>query len=369
MQLHGKTVCEMSQKRKFDAASEADDQRNVQIEKKKKRQRILAELDTDLTEKVIAIKKSPDGVNTTRSGRIINSRVTSLPPTPHRLTKPRNKRKVHKIYSLHYCKLNPFLRLILCRQETNSNNSIIDKLIKLTKQGLNQHQFQAMPLSSENHDQNKNTAAEPICCDVAKTKQISTINDNSNADDEDDDADDASNETIDKNIENDSIISDVEKQLPVNLVTVFEPLIETIDLTDESDIFELTDESDAVDAVIMDVDTIIAAEPSNTFTEIIDSNSDLIVETTNSDDHLLVETALNTNESSIMELDHDSFVKPISDLNSAIIFNQEMNNNLNEYQVGDLVWAAAAGFRFWPAFICNSPDYENECYLKGNIYH
>lgn len=35
---------------------------------------------------------------------------------------------------------------------------------------------------------------------------------------------------------------------------------------------------------------------------------------------------------------------------------ETMSDHSNEYGIGDVVWAAAPGFRFWPAIVCNSGE-------------
>lgn len=330
----------MPNKRKRDNEPSEDEQLHTNIEKKRKR--VLADLQSNLTEKMTTVKSSPNGLPTSRFGRVISSppeprisfelrsssfgRMIRSPQRRKSYLTSLNKRKVHKIHSLHHCELNPNLRLI-SREEINSKNSIVDKLITVTKQKLNDHQFQTLPLVQSDECNLNSTETAP--------------NDN----------------------------ADFEVDLPINVVGPFRST-KSKDQLDESEtkmvdmIIDLTDQSDIFDSVNsnehLNCAPINSTEPLNSRSDSPAESVECISKATSS-----ISKSISTPSmvlSDTISMDPEQYAPVEIDNENT---NSEMNNNSNEFKIGDIVWAAATGFRFWPAIVWNSND---ESYMEGNFF-
>lgn len=322
----------MANKRKRDNETSEDEQLS---NNEKKRKRFLAKLQSNLSEKMTTVKSSLNGLPTSRFGRVFSS-----PPEPRTSSFGRvirspqkrsylmslNKRKVHKIHSLHYCELNPYLRLI-SREEINSKNSIVDKLITVTKQNLNDHQFQTLPLVQSDEFNLNSTETAP----------------NENA--------------------------DFEIDLPINVVGPFRSTkskdqlnksetktVDTIiDLTELSDIFDSVNSNENLNCASIrsteSMDTRLDSPAESV--ECISKATSSISKSISIPSMVLSDTInMDTEQYTPMEIDNENT-------------NSEMNNNSDEFKIGDIVWAAATGFRFWPAIVWNSDD---ESYIQGNFF-
>lgn len=302
---------------------------------RKRQKRVLLQLQSNLTEKMTTVKSSPNGLPTSRFGRVVSSppqprfnfesrtsrsgRVIRSPQKRRSFLMSLNKRKVYKIHSLHYCELNPNLRLI-SREEINSKNSIVDKLITVTKQKLNDHQFQTLPLLQSDE------------CNLNSTETVPNEN------------------------------ADFEIDLPINVVGPFRST-KSMNQLDESKrklvdtIIDLTDLSDIFDSV--NTNENLNCAPINS-TEPMDSRSDSPAESVECISKSISTPSMVLNDTISMDTEQYS---PMEIVNENT--NSEMNNNSNEYKIGDIVWAAATGYRFWPAIVWNSDD---KSYIEGNTF-
>lgn len=318
---------------------------DVLIGRKRRRtmeQRLQAQLQSDFTDKVIVPFSSPDGQTTSRSGRSIKHSETVIKLKRKSNVQSISKRKVRKIFSIHNINENGCLRFVNCTT-VDSPKGPIQKLISITKNGLNNDQFQGGPVSPSNSthiEQMDSTDNSVTQCDGTDFE------------------DSIKAHRLKKAYEPAQVeINDIEL---VNLVSSPEGS-EGADTS--NDTYFLSEgyslnltpmvETDAI--ILMDVTQDNKTDSSTEF-----KSNDLIGKSN---------SPFNSDASSSKE-DTDEFT-PTLEYNSedcVIIEAGEKQNfdSSDQWRCGQIVWASLHRYPFWPAIITN--DDEEQCFKKGKYF-
>lgn len=354
----------MSRKRRASVIDEPNNN-DGETEMDKKRctmkQRLISQLKSDFTAKVLTPIKSPDGQPTSRFGRKITKidwqqvprqrKSGGLQVDQHSRQKTSlSKRKVRKTFSIHNTHVNAVLRLVSNRQPSVLTKSPIQKLISVTKIGLNTNQFQTIPTDNRSN-------SEPIIIDLCKDVSVSeatlvTLTTDYKSDSKNDSS--TTSGTV-----------DYEDNLKQYVLDKKGEVIDEIDLTSSPDGSECGDDNQTVS---INDDTQPNAFPANEADSIADRSSGS-PDKTDSQKNLTISD--NTFSAS---LDSDANLfdgdKAFSDGKSddCIITDNGFIHNCstsNRY-VGQIVWAALCSYPFWPAIVFN--DEESKTFRKGELF-
>lgn len=364
----------MSRKRRHSVMEECNNNYDTQAEsdekRKRKMERLQAQLKSDLTERITEKIKSPDGKPTSRSGRVVRQSLTANDRksnmTEH--TQSLSKRKVRKVFSIHKPSTNAYLRLVSNRPTTVFAKSPIQKLISVTKIGLNNHHHQFQRQSIENtkntvlvstttismSDRIETTHAEAKCCG-----QLA--------------------EMIETNDSMQSEPVDFEESLKVyHLLKNRGHRTESFEIIDEIDLTSSTEGSeggfDTKSHDNIEFNTFSTTEMASTPMSTASS------EKTDSPKIFAAPAELANVSIALTDcvrsprLISDSILyddKPFSDGTSDDCVIADYDDTHSEHgtsdnwYVGQIVWAALFGYPFWPAIIFNSQDEHTFC--KGKL--
>lgn len=336
-------------------------------------QRLLAQLQSNLTDKMILPITSPDGQLTSRTGRRINkfespnNRIKKM-MTPESNT--RSKRKVRKLNSIH--NINASLRFVSNHQSSVLANSPIQKLISLNKTGLNNDHFQTQ-LNEINVCTN-----QPIIdlCTELSTYETNCI---ASMDDEKMDRNEtnAGTETFQMAIDYEDDLKTFHLVGPMKLRARAESvqIVEEIDLTLSStdgsvggdDDKTNNNESEQLISTpfpLSEADSTssppaLAPTPAQLHLQLISNASRIktdlpkLIEIINLANPIS-DCAISTSGSDAISV-HD---KPFSECTSddCIIADSGDSDSTENWHIGQIVWAALATFPFWPAVVFNCED-------------
>lgn len=364
----------MSRKRPASAIFEPNNNDSDTRMKEKKRRtmemRLMAQLQSDFTEKMIVPIKSPNGQPTSRSGRKINKVEALSPRRQHKsATDARtdqceqqkstlSKRKVRKVFSIHHICANAMLRLVSNQQSSVLIKSPIQKLISVTKIGLDNNQFQSQPTESS-----MNTEPEivDLCTDVSVSEQnfVAQM------------ADDAKTESINDSLSHLGSV-DYDVKLKPYFIDKFShgiksiesaKIIDEIDLTSSPDCSEHGDDtksnnSDAQRFAVTTIETNSMAHRLNVSQDKTDSPKTFTTSVAKSN--------ISTSHSSNANLSSDDpFSEERSDDCVIAECDDEATSSVDNWYIGQIVWAALFAYPFWPAIIFN--EEESQTFRKGKL--
>lgn len=302
------------------------------------KKRLMAQLESDFTEKMIAPIKSPNGQPTSRFGRKINKIESQNPPRQRKSTtaihtnqqsNPKtttntSKRKVRKVFSIHKIgEPHSHLRLVSNRQPSGLTKSPIQKLISVSKIGLNNNnQFQSMNTEPEISDMSTDLSVSEPNYVTLKTQ---SINDSS------------------------TDFSTMDVEVDLKLFVIPTEIIDEIDLTSSPEGSEHGDDTESM------------TYSSNSSQDKTDSPKKL---TTSAD---MMSASIDSSNSNLFN-DDKSFSEGKSDdcVITGYIQNEHSGDvgSTDNWYVGQIVWAALPGYPFWPAIIFN--EQESKTFRKGN---
>lgn len=336
--------------------------------------RLMVQLQSDFTEKMITPIKSPNGQPTSRFGRKINKIESPNSPRQRKLTTVSpadqdshrkislSKRKVRKVFSIHNigAGANTVLRLVSNRQSSVLTKSPIQKLISVTKIGLNNNQFQ-----TQLTDNSQNTEPEIIDLSIGLTdvsvseSHFVAFMTESNIDSSTDLG------TVDFEDNLKSFI--LEKSFRGIKSTEPTEIIDEIDLTSSPEGSEHGDDTKSNNGdthpksfFTTETDTMIhrsnASQDKTDSPKKIASPVDMISASIDTDLHLFN--------------DDKSFSEGKSDDCVITDYDDEAHNSgvcsTDDWCVGQIVWAALFGYPFWPAIIFN--EKESQTFRKGKFF-
>lgn len=346
-----------------------DESHNEQEQQKKRKYRILDDLKSNLTPKMLSPTEVTNGPKS-RYGRQIKYKPNFLIKQNTLFdvstqSSPINKRKVYKIFSIHNNKINPCLRLVSNRL-TTFERSPIDKLIKKTKNRM-KNQFQAS-LQTDDVQSNHPDEIIDLCCNENDTNIENELQ----------------HETTDP-IENITTfvlakkhcLSIDDEQIILNRRLICDDygddVIDNIDLTGSDNEIEAMD-TNVDENLSTDADEDKDIDERNNYKNENEIENEIEMKIENMDDNQLAMelpestidsgvnfTAINTLDSLLS----DDNCNPSSDKNNYDNNNSIVDNN-NKWNNGDLVWAAMTSYPFWPAIVSKPLD-EQSSHLKGNF--
>lgn len=365
-------IVSRNMKRKF-SLSETDECNNNGIETiqepKRRRMdiehRLKKQLQSDFTDKMILPLTSPEGQPTSRSGRKINfiettSHKSRKSMTTTTTTSKTSKRKVRTPNSLYTNNGNANLRLVSKRQSTILAKSPIDKLINQTKHQLKTDQFQSQLTE-------KSTCSDTSIIEVRSEFRIM----NSDCITQTDKYMDTNTGTEPMQYDDDGLV-DFEERLKkyhvskrpkseTKIEITNEP-VEQIDLTNSDSEIE---DDEPMDEQKPESFSTLEADSTSSPDASIQNENQFQRDITNSNEIINIsspvsESVTSTSKSDAIVLND----KPYSDCDDCIIADEYASDSTESWHVGQIVWAALAGFNFWPAVIFNDTD-ENT-FQKGN---
>lgn len=313
--------------------------------------RLMAQLESDFTEKMIAPIKSPNGQPTSRFGRKIKKIEPQNSPRQRKsaaaihtdqqlnLKTSSSKRKVRKVFSIHKIGVtHSHLRLVSNRQSSVLTKSPIQKLISVSKIGLNNNnQFQ-----TQLSDNSVNT--EPDISDISTDVSVSEPNFV------------ASMTDCMTESNNDSItdFSTIDYEVNIESFIIPTEITDEIDLTSSPEGSEGSENGD---------DTKSLTHRSNASQDKTDSPKKLAT----SDE--MISASIVSSKSNFFN-DDKSFSEGKSDdcVITGYIHNEHSSDvcSTDDWHVGQIVWAALFGYQFWPAIIFN--EEESQIFRKGKLY-
>lgn len=310
--------------------------------------RLMAQLQSDFTEKMIVPIKSPNGQPTNRFGRKINKIEPQNSPRQRKSTTTNHsdqqsnpktsssKRKVRKVFSIHKIgATHSHLRLVSNRQSSVLTKSPIQKLISVSKIGLNNNnQFQ-----TQLSDNSMNT--EPEISDMSTDVSVSEPN--------------LVTLMTDCMTEsnNDSLTDFSTTDFEVKL----KPFIIPTEIIDEIDLTSSPEGSEHGD------DTKSTTNQSNASQDKTDSPRKLAMFGE------MLSASIDSSNSNLFN-DDKSFSEGKSD--DCVItgyIHEDLSRDFcstDDWYVGQIVWAALFGYPFWPAIIFN--EKESQTFRKGNFF-
>lgn len=364
----------MSRKRPASAIVEPNNNdSDLQPMGKKRRtmnERLMAQLQSDFTEKMITPIKSPNGQPTSRSGRKIHKNESQNSPQRQRKSTTaalnadqclsqktsRSKRKVRKVFSIHSMGANnALLRLVSNRQSTVLIKSPIQKLISVSKIGLNNNnQFQTqLTESSINTAREINDMGADVSVSapssVALLTDCSTESNNSSSTD-------FGQMDFEINL----------KPFIIQNSTLPAQIIDEIDLTSSPEGSEHGDDTKSNCSGTQSKSFSV----SDTYSMTHRSNASQ----DNTDSPKKIGTPGEMNSASIgsdtnLFNDDKSFSEGKSDDCVITSYVDEAHNSdvcsTDDWCVGQIVWAALFGYPFWPAIIFN--EKESQTFRKGKF--
>lgn len=365
----------MSRKRPISALDECNNNdTETQSMKKKRRtaeQRLEAILKSDFTEKMITPSKSNEGQPTSRFGRTlklsISPQIEKDSPNIAEQSSSLSKRKVRKVFSIHnpYANAQCRIRLVSNRPTTALDKSPIQKLISHTKIGLN------------NDDQFQNKSTDQII-DLTLTSEpnfIIQMDGTINAKD--------SLELGPVDVEDNVKAFQIEKDYPIISRSDSLESIDKIDLTTSTEGSEDGNDND------MDFHNEFADTRSNAMEieELELDQNDINLDASKTVSSSISNASQNKTESpktfaihaetdklsitltdcvrSSMSMNSDALMysdKPFSEgaSDDCVIADADDDNGdfdqIENLNVGKIVWAALYGYPFWPAMVFNSTD-------------
>lgn len=381
----------MSRKRPASAIVEPNNNDNDTQSMDKKRRtmtkRLMAQLESDFTEKMITPLKSPNGQPTSRFGRTINKidsqnssprkRKSITPSHADQYSNQKraslSKRKVRKVFSIHRIDSgggtpNAVLRLVSNRQSPVLTKSPIQKLISVSKIGLNNNnQFQTqLTNTTENSINSNSTSTEPEINDVSTDVSLSDAT-NFVTVKTDYGSMESNNDLSSTDFEKDD---DCEDKLTKYVIS--SRVIDEIDLTSSTEGSERGDDTksnhsdDTQSKSYSTCETYPMAHRLNASQEKTDSPKK-ITEPDGADSGGEMISISASNSDLNLFNDDKSFLEGKSDDCVITGYVDESHNSdvcsTDDWHVGQIVWAAIFGYPFWPAIIFN--EKESQTFRKG----
>lgn len=378
----------MTRKRRRSTMNECNNNDSDTIPREKRRrtmeQRLMAQLQSNLTDKMILPITSPDGQLTSRSGRRItkfespNNRIKKMMTPP---SNTRSKRKVRKLNSIH--NINASLRFVSNHQSSVLANSPIQKLISLNKTGLNNDHFQTQ---LNEISVCTNQPIIDLCTEVStyETNCIAQMDEKMDRNETS-----AGTETFQMAIDYEDDLKTFHLVGPMKLRARAESIqiVEEVDLTlsstdgsvggdddktnnNESEQLTPTpfplSEADSTSSPPPPAAAASAPTPAQLQLQLISNASrkktDMpkLIEIINLSNPIS-DCAISTSGSDAISV----FDKPFSECTSddCIIADSGESDSTDNWHIGQIVWAALASFPFWPAVVFNCED--EHAFQKG----
>lgn len=337
-------------------------------------QRLISQLQSDFTDKMIIPLASPEGQLTSRSGRKINKVDIRSPPTKKSMSSPAaakaaaaaaeqsnkpSKRKVRKPFSIH--NINAWLRFVsnLNRQSSVFTKSPIQKLISVNKIGLNNDHFQ-----TQLNDKNVSTT-QPI---IDLCTEMSAYDTNCVIQVEE------KMEPNEPNVGTETEQLAIDYECDLKTFHLLRARADSIQIIDEVDLTSSTDGSENGDVEKINNNEPVRLTPISFPKSEADSTSlspktspiktDLpksveIINIANP----ISDCAISTSGSDAISVNDKPFSECTSD--DCVIADSSDSDSTENWHNGQIVWAALQSFPFWPAVIFNCT--EENTFKKGKI--
>lgn len=364
----------MSRKRRHSTMEECNNndtpsESNLDIKRKQRKlERLSAQLKSDLTEKMTEALKSPEGEPTTRFGRKVRKQFIPANDLKYKTmmecTQSQSKRKVRKIFSIHNPSANASLRLVSNHPTTVFAKSPIQKLISVTKIGLKNDQFQKQAIDNSINIELPTIDTCQHNADITKATEPTILSQHHKNGDAID-----SVETTPVDFEDNLKVYHLLKNRSHQSDSLL--IIDEIDLTSSTEGSEHGFDTKSQDKT--EIDTFATTERSTSPVSNASQNK------TNSPKIFATPAKLANLSIALTDCVRstpipDAIVysdKPFSDGTSddCVIADcddiHSDDESTDNWQIGQIVWAALFGYPFWPAIIFNSED--EQIFRKGNL--